>query len=96
MADPMVSCDQCHKKFAIDLKERPLPGGGAEQRFCCPHCRHWYTVAFISAEGIRIRQRMRAVEAEMALLPDNAVLLEELMSLRAQMRSEVREAVERP
>lgn len=92
MAGPMVSCDQCSNEFAIDLKERPLAGGSAEQRFRCPHCRHWYTVAIISAEGIRIRERMRSLEVEMALMPDDARLAAKYDELKQQMRAEVRGA----
>lgn len=89
-----VACDHCTKQFKIELKERPLTGGGAEQRFRCPHCRTWYTVAMISAEGIRIRQRMRAVELALSERPGDAGLQDELATLRERMRGEVRGAHE--
>lgn len=92
MTIPTVTCDHCGKSFAIDLKERLVAGGGAEQRFRCPHCRTWYTVAVISAEGVRIRQRMRAVEGDLVLRPDDEALQEELWALRRRMREEVKGA----
>lgn len=87
---PTVNCDKCGKPFAIDLKERPVSGGGAEQRFRCPHCRHWYYVAFITAEGIRIRQQIKSVEEQMRQRPDEETLRERLVELRSLMKAEVR------
>lgn len=85
-----VTCDKCSQPFIPELKERPVSGGGAEMRFRCPHCRAWFYVAFITAEGLRIRQRIKVVEIEMRMQPDNKDLRTELAALRQLMRSEVR------
>lgn len=85
-----VICDKCGQSFVPELKERPVSGGGAEQRFRCPHCRGWFYVAFITAEGLRIRQRIKAVEVQIRLQPENGDLRNELAALRQLMRVEVR------
>jgi len=85
-----VTCDKCSQPFVPDLKERPVSGGGAEQRFRCPHCRSWFYVAYITAEGLRIRQRIKAVEIQIRLQPDDEDLRGELAALRQLMRAEVR------
>jgi transcription elongation factor Elf1 len=75
-----VRCDKCGKRFALKLKERPVRGGGAEQFFRCPYCRHTYTVATITTAGVRIRQQMQLAS------PD------QLPELRKRMAQEVRGA----
>jgi predicted Zn finger-like uncharacterized protein len=92
---PTVNCDKCSKPFTIELKERPVSGGGAEQRFRCPHCRTWFYVAYITAEGIRIRRQIKQVETQIQQRPDDAGLREQLMALRQRMRAEVRGPNER-
>lgn len=87
---PTVICDKCSKSFTPELKERPVSGGGAEQRFRCPHCRHWFYVAFITAAGLRIRAQIKAVEGAIVLAPDDMGLRDQLADLRAKMRDEVR------
>lgn len=86
---PQVVCEGCQKRFAIELKERPLPGGGAQQRFKCPHCGKVYNVANISAEGIKIRQQLRAVEAQLASKPGDEALVAEAVRLKVLMAAEV-------
>lgn len=73
-----VRCDGCGKSFAPKLKERQVPGGGAQQLFRCPHCRRTYIVAHITAEGLRIRRQMQTAS------PD------QLPELRRRMAAEVR------
>ncbi|MGD9726283.1 MAG: hypothetical protein AB7R40_22245 [Nitrospiraceae bacterium] len=90
MSVPTVICDKCSESFALELKERPVSGGGAEQRFRCPHCRTWFSVAFITATGIRIRQQIKAVEVEIKGQPDDEALRARLADLRTLMRAEVR------
>lgn len=90
MSVPTVICDKCAKAFALELKERPVSGGGAEQRFRCPHCRTWFYVAFITAPGLRIRQQIKAVESELKMKPDDVGLRDQLADLRAKMKAEVR------
>lgn len=85
-----VICDKCGKRFTPELKERPVSGGGAEQRFRCPHCRSWFYVAFITAAGLRIRAQIKAVEQAIRQAPDDEGLREQLADLRAKMRVEVR------
>lgn len=85
-----VICDRCSKSFTPELKERPVSGGGAEQRFRCPHCRHWFYVAFITAAGLRIRAQIKTVEQAIALAPDDEGLRGQLAELRTRMRAEVR------
>lgn len=92
---PTVNCDKCGKPFTIALKERPVSGGGAEQRFRCPHCRTWFYVAYITAEGLRIRRQIKAVEQAMAERPDDESLRTQLGELRTRMRGEVRGPNER-
>lgn len=72
-----VRCDKCSKSFALKLKERPVRGGGAEQFFRCPTCRHTYIVATITVEGVRIRQQMQTATPE------------QLTELRKRMAQEV-------
>ncbi len=84
-----VTCDRCGKSFTPELKERPVSGGGAEQRFRCPHCLHWFSVAYITAAGLRIRQAIKAVEHEIVMKPDDVGLRDRLADLREQMRGEV-------
>ncbi|GIV73554.1 hypothetical protein [Caldilinea sp.] len=59
-----VCCDRCGRSFAPQLRERPLRGGGAQQLFRCPHCRHAYVVANITAEGLRLRRQMQVARPE--------------------------------
>lgn len=92
---PTVICDKCSKPFTIELKERPVSGGGAEQRFRCPHCRTWFPVAYITAEGVRIRRQIKAVEQAIAQRPDDESLRAQLAELRTRMRAEVRGPNER-
>ena len=86
---PQATCEGCKKRFTIELKERPLPGGGAQQRFRCPHCGKYYLVANISAEGIKIRQQLRVVEAQLASKPGDEALAVELQRLKGLMAAEV-------
>lgn len=87
---PTVNCDNCGNPFTVDLKERPVSGGGAEQRFRCPHCKRWFYVAFITAEGIRIRQQIKQLEQAIAQRPDDESLRRQLIKLRERMKAEVR------
>ena len=89
MATPMVTCDQCSKQLEIKLIERTVQGG-LERGFRCPRCRYWYTVALISAAGVRIREEIQAVSNELALRPDDEGLSERLQVLRERMEKEVR------
>ena len=79
---PQVTCDGCKKRFTIELKERPLAGGGAQQRFQCPHCKKYYVVANISAEGIKVRQQLRAVEVQLQGKPGDEGLAAEVVRLK--------------
>ena len=87
-----VKCDGCNKQFAIELRERPLPGGGAQQRFRCPHCGKYYVVANISALGVKIRQQLKVVEAQLLEKPGDEALQAELQRLKQELAPEVTKA----
>lgn len=86
---PQVTCEGCTRRFTIELKERPLPGGGAQQRFKCPHCGKYYLVANISAEGVKIRQQLKGIEAQLKEKPGDAGLVAEMGRLKELLSREV-------
>ncbi len=86
---PNVKCDGCNKQFAIELKERPLAGGGAQQRFQCPHCKKYYVVANITAEGVKIRQQVWQAETALQAKPGDDGLVAELARLKGELAKEV-------
>lgn len=51
-----VVCDECNKKFEIEVKTRKLPLGIVETYFVCPHCKTKY-VSFYTDESIREKQK---------------------------------------
>ena len=86
-----VHCDRCGQTFQIQVKDRPLRGGGKERFFRCPHCQHKYTVARFTPLGVKLAQEIQQVEAQINQQPDsdNTALRERLNKLRAQLRPEV-------
>lgn len=84
-----VKCDGCSKSFVIELKERPLACGGAQQRFQCPHCKKYYVVANITPAGVKIRQQVRQVEETLKAKPGDDGLVAELARLKAELAKEV-------
>lgn len=84
-----IVCDGCGQSFRPVLKERPIKGGGMQQRFRCPHCRRYYVVANITPEGLKIRQRLQAVSAELEQAPGDEELARRLDELRQEFRAEV-------
>jgi hypothetical protein len=50
-----VACDQCARQFAIRVRAE-LTHGGEVQFFACPHCGRRYEYAFVTAEGVRLRE----------------------------------------
>jgi hypothetical protein len=52
----LVTCDQCGAEFKIDLKVKPLKGGGEQHFFKCTNkrCRKRYVVANITPKGIEV------------------------------------------
>lgn len=89
MAVQRVTCDQCAKPFDIALKDRPLPGGGMERRFRCPHCKRWYTVAIYTPLGVRTLQELVWVEVQLRGRPDDQGLKDQLTELRERLGPEV-------
>lgn len=86
-----IYCDHCGQVMAtIKLVERPVAGGGLEQRFRCEHCQRWYLVATFSAEGVRLRSRIQELDQELVLRPDDAAIADELSAARVALRGEVR------
>lgn len=86
-----VHCDQCGQTFPIEVKDRPLRGGGKERFFRCPHCKHKYVVARFTPLGVKLAQEIQQVEAQINRQPnsDNTALRERLVELRTQLRPEV-------
>ena len=87
----MIRCDRCGQAFELQVKDRPLRGGGKERRFRCPHCKHWYHVATFTPLGVKLAQEIEQVEAEIAkdANSDATELRLRLTALRAQLRPEV-------
>ena len=84
-----VICERCGGRFSPVLKQRPLPGGGAERRFRCPWCAAWYVVAVITPLGVRLMQQIAAIEVELKNGPGRSELIEQRRVLQEQLRPEV-------
>ncbi len=58
---PTVTCDQCSRSLPIENKAERTPEGEL-QYFVCPHCNHRYEYAFVTREGLRLRDRMQNID----------------------------------
>lgn len=58
------TCDHCRRTFTPQPKDEPLPDGGAERLFSCPHCQHRYHVARITETGVKLLQEAQQLRAD--------------------------------
>jgi hypothetical protein len=90
----LVTCDTCGTEFKIDLKVKPLKGGGEQHFFKCPNkgCRKRYVVANITPKGVELRFRIQRVREELQRQADEArrsELLIDLSELQKQLEPEI-------
>ena len=57
-----VTCDQCGQPFSMWPQAVASADGGELQHFDCPHCNHRYEVAFVTKEGLRLRDRLHNID----------------------------------
>jgi len=55
-----VTCDDCRKVFQI-YNQADVVGGGELQFFVCPHCWRRYEYAYVTAEGVRLREKLESL-----------------------------------
>lgn len=55
-----VTCDGCRKVFQIRNQAEPQRGGEL-QFFVCPHCGRRYQYAFVTVEGVRLRELLESL-----------------------------------
>lgn len=88
-----VTCGACGTEFKIDLKVKPLKGGGEQHFFRCPNkrCRKRYVVANITPKGVELRFQIQRVREELPQADEarRAELLIDLSGLQKQLEPEV-------
>lgn len=58
----IATCDGCARRFEIRPQAEIARGG--ELQFCaCPHCGRRYEVAFVTLEGVRLRDLLRSIRS---------------------------------
>lgn len=97
---PVAQCSACEKQFRIQVDRRPLPDGGEQVTFSCPHCREEYTIAVVTKRGKMIQERITAIRKELIVLrgtgvEDEAIvdrqrLLLEFEGLRGELECEMK------
>ena len=55
-----VTCEDCRRTFAVRA-EAELQKGGELQFFTCPHCGRRYEYAFVTLDGIRLRETLNSL-----------------------------------
>ena len=58
-----VTCDKCHAPFVI-RNEAQQTTEGELQYFVCPHCNHRYEYAFVTTEGLRLRDQLAGIRRQ--------------------------------
>lgn len=58
-----VTCDKCHAPFVIRNEAQQTPKGEL-QYFVCPHCNHRYEYAFVTTEGMRLRDQLADIRRQ--------------------------------
>jgi hypothetical protein len=88
-----VTCDACGTEFKIDLKVKPLKGGGEQHFFKCPNkrCRKRYVVANITPKGVELRFQIQQVRRELTTVDKDRQegLLIDLAVLQKQLEPEI-------
>lgn len=86
-----VICDECQRPITIHLVEAPATDGdGVVQYFDCPHCRHRYPVAHITALGLRLRVELRGLRTLLHRQP-SARLQRKVDTVDRDFRAQVRD-----
>jgi hypothetical protein len=88
-----VTCDACGTEFKIDLKVKPLKGGGEQHFFKCPNkrCRKRYVVANITPKGVELRHQIQQIRRELTGVDQDQQegLLVDLAVLQKQLEPEI-------
>ena len=95
----LVQCSVCKKRFRVQVERRPLPDGGEQVAFACPHCGAKYTVAMVTKRGKMIQERLTAIRKELvalrgrsgeAVVERQRQLLLEFEGLRGELECEMK------
>jgi hypothetical protein len=96
----LVTCDQCGTQFKLDLKVKPLKGGGEQHFFAsgtqgrkCPNkrCRKRYVVANITPKGVELRHQIQQIRRKLTGVDEDQQegLLIDLAVLQKQLEPEI-------
>ena len=88
-----VTCDHCHQPFTIHNQAQQTPEGEL-QYFDCPHCAHRYEYAFVTTEGLRLRDQLDGIRRQ-RLQHDSARLRNLQAKVLAAYQAEVHPAATR-
>lgn len=77
MSEQVVLCEMCGRQAAMDVRARPLKGGGEEQFMKCPHCKARYLIARLTPKAVKLRRDIQARRRSGQGIPeDDPTLLE--------------------
>lgn len=84
-----ATCDQCKRRFTINMKTERISGGGEQWSFACPFCAHCYEVCRITRRGIELRRQLDSIKAQLRLAPHNEDLAVQREALLVALEAEI-------